>query len=60
MDMKSWTLGLWRGAHGRARDVALAPNICPRSYGDGFDQGRRNARAIRAGTPIATICRPQA
>lgn len=49
MDWKSFNLGLWRGAHGRARNVPLARDIDETSYAAGFAHGKRHARLIRAG-----------
>lgn len=45
----SFNLGLWRGAHGRVRNVPLAATIDRAAYAAGFDYGRANARAVRAG-----------
>lgn len=49
MDWKSFNLGLWRGAHGRARTVALSLDIDETSYAAGYAHGKKHARVIRAG-----------
>ena len=46
----SFALGRWRGEYGRPRTIALAPSICPVSYGEGFAEGERVRAERRQGS----------